>query len=105
MAPAGTQVSLNGRVPVRYDRGDDIETNTLPFCIESEITRGERYREKTRTAKAMRYQQWVALLREKNASAAPRPHHLAAPKSGAKADIAGGPSSARLGHWPDYSIT
>lgn len=42
------KVSLHGRVPVRYEQGDDIETNTLPFCIESQITREERYLEKMR---------------------------------------------------------
>jgi hypothetical protein len=47
-------VSLHGRVPVRYEQGDDIETNTLSFCIESQITREERYLEKMRTAEAMR---------------------------------------------------
>jgi len=55
------KVSLHGRVPVKYEQGDDIETNTLPFCIESEITI-ERYLDKMRTAEAMRYQQSVALL-------------------------------------------
>jgi site-specific DNA recombinase len=62
------KVTLHGRVPVKYEQGDDIETNTLPFCIESEITREERYLDKMRTAEAMRYQQSVALLREQNAS-------------------------------------
>jgi hypothetical protein len=47
-------------------------TNTLAFCIESEITREERYLKKMRTAEAMRYQQSVALLRDQNASAMPR---------------------------------
>jgi hypothetical protein len=42
---------------------DDV-TNTLPFCIESEITNEERYLEKMGTAEAMRYQQSMALLRE-----------------------------------------
>jgi hypothetical protein len=36
----------------------------VPFCIESEITREERYQERMRTADAMRYQQSMALLRE-----------------------------------------
>jgi hypothetical protein len=40
------KVSLHGRVPVKYEQGDDIETHTLPFCIESEITREERYLDK-----------------------------------------------------------
>jgi hypothetical protein len=66
------RVWLHGRVPIKYEQGDDMETNTLPFCIESEITREERYREKMRTAEAMRYQQSVALLREQGASALPR---------------------------------
>jgi hypothetical protein len=39
-----------------------METNTLAFCIESEITREERYQ--MRTVEAMRYQQSVVLLRE-----------------------------------------
>jgi hypothetical protein len=58
---------VHGRVPVRYEQGDDMEMNTLPFCIESEITREERYLEKMRTAEAMRYQQSIALLREQSA--------------------------------------
>jgi site-specific DNA recombinase len=66
------KVALHGRVPVKYDQGDDVERNTLPFCIESEITREERYLERMRTAEAMRYQQSVALLREQSASALPR---------------------------------
>jgi Resolvase, N terminal domain len=61
------KVSLHGRLPVKYEQGDKMETNTLPFCIESEITREERYRERMRTAEAMRYQQSVALLREQSA--------------------------------------
>jgi site-specific DNA recombinase len=66
------KVSLHGRVPIRYEQGDDVQTNTLAFCIESEITREERYLEKMRTAEAMRYQQSVALLREQSANALPR---------------------------------
>jgi hypothetical protein len=62
------KVSLHGRVPVRYEQGEDMEINTLPFCVESEITREERYLEKARTAEAMRYQQSVAMLREAPAS-------------------------------------
>jgi hypothetical protein len=50
----------------------DMETNALPFCIESEISKEERNREKMRTAEEMRYQQSVALLREQSASATPR---------------------------------
>jgi hypothetical protein len=33
------------------------ETNALPFCIESEITKEERNREKMRTSEEMHYQQ------------------------------------------------
>jgi DNA invertase Pin-like site-specific DNA recombinase len=58
------KVSLYGRVPVRHEQGDDVETNTLTLCIESEITREERYLERMRTAETMRYQQSVALLRQ-----------------------------------------
>ena len=64
------KVALHGGVPIKYKNGNDIETNTLTFCIESEITKEERYRERMRTAEAMRYQQSMALLREK-ASALP----------------------------------
>jgi hypothetical protein len=46
--------------------------DALPFCIESQITREERYLEKMRTAEAMRYQQSMALLQEQGASALPR---------------------------------
>ena len=66
------KVSLHGRVPVKYEQGDSMETNTLPFCIESEITREDRYQDKMQTAEALRYQQSIALLREQNASALPR---------------------------------
>jgi hypothetical protein len=63
------KVSLHGRVPVKYGQGDSVETNTLPFCIESEITREERRLDKLRTADALRYQQSMPLLREQSASA------------------------------------
>jgi hypothetical protein len=63
------KVSMHGRVPIRHEQGDDSETNTLAFCIESEITKEERYRERMRTAEAMLYQQSVALLREQKATA------------------------------------
>jgi hypothetical protein len=63
------KVSLHGRVPVKYEQGDNMETNALPFCIESEITAKERYREKMRTAEALDYQQSVALLRIENVDA------------------------------------
>jgi hypothetical protein len=62
------KVSLHGSVPIMNKEGDDTETNNLAFCIESEITREERYLERARTAEAMRYQQSVALIREQNAS-------------------------------------
>jgi hypothetical protein len=58
------KVSLHERVPVRFDQGDDMEINMLPFCIESEITREQRYQERMRTGDAMRYQQSMARLRE-----------------------------------------
>jgi hypothetical protein len=64
------KVSLHGRVPVKYEQGDDKEINMLPFCIESEITREERYQERMRTAEAMRYQQSMAMLREQGAMGA-----------------------------------
>jgi site-specific DNA recombinase len=63
------KVSLHGRVPVKYEQGEDKEINTLPFCIETEITREERYLDRMRTAEAMLYQQSVALLREQKATA------------------------------------
>ena len=52
---------------IRTHEGGDTETNALAFCIESEISREERYRERQRTAEAMRYQQSVRLLEEQNA--------------------------------------
>jgi site-specific DNA recombinase len=61
------KVSLHGGVPIKQIHGDDIETNTLAFCIESEITDEERYRERARAGEAIRYQQSVALLREQHA--------------------------------------
>ena len=42
-----------GRVPVKYQQGDETETNTLSFCIESEITGEERKQEKLRPAEAL----------------------------------------------------
>jgi hypothetical protein len=50
------KVSLYGRVPIKGDHGE-AETKMLTFCIESEITKEERYREKLRTMEAIRYQQ------------------------------------------------
>ena len=48
------KVWLHGRVPIRLDHHGDTETTTLPFCIESEITKEERRREKLRAMEAMR---------------------------------------------------
>lgn len=58
------EVSLHGTVPIRTEHDGESQTNELPFCIESEITSEERYRERMRTAQEMQYQQSVALLRE-----------------------------------------
>jgi DNA invertase Pin-like site-specific DNA recombinase len=66
------KVSLHGQVPVKYGQGSDLETNALPFCIESEITREERYRDRMQTAEALSYQQSMALLREQSANVVPR---------------------------------
>ena len=44
--------------------GGDAETNKLAFCIESEITKEERRRERLRVREAMMYQQSLAALRE-----------------------------------------
>lgn len=59
------KVSLHGCVPVK--QADDLATNTLPFCIESQVSKQERKLEKMRTAEAMRYQQSMALPREQKA--------------------------------------
>ena len=37
------KVSLRGRVPMY---GEDTETNAIAFCIESEITKEDRYRDR-----------------------------------------------------------
>jgi hypothetical protein len=60
----GDKVSLHGQVPIRHGQGDETETNMLAFCIESEITRRQRYLERMRTAQAVEYQQSVTLLQE-----------------------------------------
>ena len=60
------KVSLQGRVPIKHQTGDDVETNELAFCIESEITKEERYRDRIRASEAIRYQQSLALLREQS---------------------------------------
>jgi site-specific DNA recombinase len=62
------KVSLHGRVPIRHTTGNDTEINELAFCIEAEITREDRYRERMRVSEALDYQQSVALLREQQAS-------------------------------------
>jgi hypothetical protein len=49
------KVSVHGRVPIKGEH--EVETTMLTFCIESEITKEERYREKLRTMEAMRHQQ------------------------------------------------
>jgi site-specific DNA recombinase len=58
------KVSFHGGVPIRMEQHGEIETNEMPFCIESEITADERYRERMKTAHEMQYQQSVAMLRE-----------------------------------------
>ena len=61
---AKDKVKLHGAVPVKRAPGDNAETNKLGFCIESEITPEERYRERMRVNEAMAYQQSMAVLRE-----------------------------------------
>ena len=61
-------VALHGSVSIKSGRGEDVETNKLPFCIESEITQAERYAERMRTRDLLMYQQSMAMLREQNAS-------------------------------------
>ena len=58
-------------VPIKHQTGDEVETNALAFCIESEITNEERYRDRTQTKKAIDYQQSLAMLREQSASSVP----------------------------------
>jgi hypothetical protein len=57
------KVSLHGRVPIKRTTGNDTEINELAFCIEAEITREDRYRERMRVAEALDYQQSLAALR------------------------------------------
>jgi hypothetical protein len=44
-------MSAPGAVPIKG--GADAETNALPFCVESEITKEERGRERMRMMKEM----------------------------------------------------
>jgi hypothetical protein len=60
------KVSLHGVVPIKG--GEDSETNSLPFCIESEITSDERRREKLRTTLEVQYQQSIALIVQRSPS-------------------------------------
>jgi hypothetical protein len=55
MSPNGSERVTNHPTA---DPGD--EATALPFSIKSEITREERYRERMRTAEAMRQQQLMA---------------------------------------------
>jgi hypothetical protein len=57
------KVTLHGAVPIRVEHHAEVETNELPFCIESQITAEERKRDKKRTMEEMRYQQSMARLR------------------------------------------
>ncbi len=61
------RVALHGSVPIKSGHGGDAETNKLPFCIESEITKAERYLERMRTRDVLLYQQSMAMLREQSA--------------------------------------
>ena len=61
-------MALDGSVPIKSDDGEDAETYRLPFCIESEITKAERYLERMRTRDALMYQQGMAMLREQSAA-------------------------------------
>jgi hypothetical protein len=65
---ANDKVALHGLVPIKSGRGEDAETNKLPFCIESEITKAERYVECMRTCDVLMYQQGMAMLREQSAA-------------------------------------
>jgi len=61
-------VTLHGSVPIQSGHGEDAETNKLPFCIESEITKAERFVERVRTRDALMYRQSMAMLREQSAA-------------------------------------
>jgi hypothetical protein len=65
---AKDKVSLHGRVPIKHTIRSETEVNDLAFCIEREITREDRYREKMRIAQELDYQQSVARLREQEVS-------------------------------------
>ncbi len=62
------KVVLHGSVPIKSGHGEDAETNKLPFCIESEITKAERYVERMRNRDVLMYQQSMAMLREQSAA-------------------------------------
>jgi hypothetical protein len=57
-------VALHGSVPIKTGHGEDAETNKLPSCIESEITKAERYLERMRTRDVLMYQQGMAMLEQ-----------------------------------------
>jgi hypothetical protein len=58
------KVALHGRVPIKRVTRNDTEINELAFCIEGEITREDRYRERMRVAEELDYQQSMAQMRE-----------------------------------------
>ena len=65
-------------MPIKHRNGDDTETNALAFCIDSEITKEDRYRDRIRTSEAIDYQQSMALLRKQSETA----QQSAAPSNG-----------------------
>jgi hypothetical protein len=56
------------RIPTQSGHGEDSEANKLPFCIESEITKAERYLERMRARDVLMYQQGMAMLHEQSAA-------------------------------------
>jgi hypothetical protein len=71
------KVSLHGSIPIKQGFGADAEVHKLAFCIESEISPEERYTERMRTAKEMRYQQSVAALHQESADQLPAKSNIA----------------------------
>ena len=54
------KVSIHGRIPLRGQNRE--ETNFLPFCIETEITKEDRKRERMRTIETVHMQQAMSTI-------------------------------------------
>jgi hypothetical protein len=60
---AKDKVCVHGSVPIKHRNGSETEINELSFCIESEITKEDRYRHRIQIVQTRDYQQSLAALR------------------------------------------